>query len=350
MAERLRGWANAKRPKAFGAVALLGPSATPHEERIALDALASVTALWRDGSVTAAPPPRHRVVVWVSRSLGWSAEFGKKIVGPAPEAGLELGPETGLPHAAEVRERIANLSDSRSRLQTVRGLRLALKDRYLFTLPAVDLADMPDDAGLGQGLCVVVLGSRRWFVPLAQGLPLAEAAAALVGALEAAVVPEMHRLAGIDDASALVGTPPPGLAPPVRPERALATLRALLAERIPVGDHVVAAAVRDRLKAGDPPDAIVSHVRGLPGLQPLLWGNEPHRVRVLLPREIASRLAAGLAPDREDLGEVSRLVAGRSAPVLVVATAGARAKVRAALATAFPDLPVLAASECARHG
>jgi hypothetical protein len=343
MADAIAAWLAAGRPARFAAAALPGHGA--EATALALPALATASRSRRDEATHALPPLAEPVVVEVTDPLLMDEELANAIIGGDEEP-------------------------------TIAGLRERLRSRFRFRLPGVRLRGV-DDASAPRRVTVLFVGTPALTVtapggtvlalatpdearraglvavadaPAVDGVgcawvatPAASATVALrdpaygiVGALETAVLRALPRLIGLDDAAAII----PGLDDAMLP-RALAALRLLAADRTGIDDAVVEH-MRAGLAAGDDAETIVRHLRLLPGMRALLWGNEGGKRPVRL-AEIPA--AAGL-------GEaVARAIGDARDVALIAPSGGDRAALRAALAHLpapfawLADIPVLAESE-----
>jgi tetratricopeptide (TPR) repeat protein len=344
LAATVAGWAGRDRPPRFAATALLTPDAGAEPSQIALRALAAVSAERVDPGLVALPPNPEPIVVTVNDPLLMDEALANRIIGG------EDGPSiAGL--RRRLRERFA-FALAGVRLRGVdnpsapRRIGVLFRGREAATLTPPEGAALAlahpreaEAAGLTvlAGEAPAIEGLRCAWVSdgaEARGILVLHPAFALVGVLEGAVLGAMHRLTGLDEAwHALPALPEEAL------DDALAVLRHLLAERMPLGLPGVMEEVARRVAAGDEPEAVMAHLRALPALWPHLWGNEPGRQAVTLsPRQERAILDGRLAV-------LARWLKRREDPVLVVQLAGRRAALRRAVAERFPGLPVLAAIE-----
>ncbi len=131
-------------------------------------------------------------------------------------------------------------------------------------------------------------------------------------------------------------------------------IQALLAERTPIVDLP---AIHRRFLELEATRAdamrMLAEIRQLPELRPRLWGNEGARRSLLLGPRLTQALRS---PERGDGSALEGCVcevvqraeaAGEGPALLIVPVAAQRARVRAMLAAALPELPVLAAAEAA---
>jgi tetratricopeptide (TPR) repeat protein len=347
LAATVAGWTGRGHPARFAAAALLTPDRWAEPSRIAMRALAAASAERVDPERVALPPIREPIVVTVNDPLLMDEALANRIIGgeDAPSiAGLRRRLRERFGFAlAGVRLRGVDDASAPRRIGVLfRGYEAAT-----LTPPegaALALAHPREAAAAGltvlPGEAPVIDGLRCAWVPdgaAAPGILVLHPAFALVGVLEGAVLGAMHRLTGLDEAWHTLP------AEPALPEEALgealAVLRHLLAERMPLGRPGVMEEAARRIAAGDGPAQVMTHLRAMPALWPHLWGNEPGRRAVPLTPEGERRVLDGR------LDALAAVLEGVEDPVLVVKLAERRAAVRAAVAARFPDLPVLAASE-----
>lgn len=343
-AARVSGWEQAARPPRFAAVSLLGPDPWTEPCWTGRRALADAVRDRIDPARVALPQPVEPIVVAVNDPLLTDEALANRIIsgtdGPSiaalrrrlqerhafPLAGVRI---RGIADE-EAPNRIALLfrGHEAAALTPPEGADLALA--HPREAGAAGLAVLPGEAPRIDGL------ATAWVAPgwRAPGIAVLHPAFAIVGLLEAAVLGAMDRLLGFDEAAQVL----PGLGEE-RLAEGLVVLRHLLRERMPLGLPGVAEEVTRLVAAGERPEAVMARLRALPALWPHLWGNEPGRRAVPLPPGLEREVLEGR------LGGLARALAGIEEPVLVVALAARRAAVREALAGAFPDLPVLAASE-----
>ncbi len=339
-------WIGAGRPPRLAATTLFGRSGQEEDRYTAL-ALTWGSASWSDTERVARPSLAEPVVV-----------------------------AAGSPLLAD--HVLANRMISDLAVPSIARLRPWLARRYLIELPVVRLhpdaapqgtitivvdgkgvlaASVPTKACLLPAAHVAAAGatplaapapriegvSYRW-VPRASA-PSGSLAAdfAVIGLLEQAALRHMAARLGIEDTLRIL----PGLTPTLMP-RAVATLRALLAERLPLGLPRITEIVRGRVLAGDAPDAIVAQLRALPGLATQLWGREADREPVMIDEALSQRLVGALDDAKSGTAAIEAVLDRAKAivaPVLVVARAEHRRPVRDAVAPRCPDLPVLSHAE-----
>lgn len=250
----------------------------------------------------------------------------------------------------EVAQRLIGAEGAGVETPTIRGLRLALNERFGIALPGVR---MHMDWALRAGQAVVKIDGRRaggtdqndlaqaddaalWWIGAIGAHP---ALLALVGA----ALRHSHRL-------------PPNEAAGSRAEDEARAL--MLADRMPYG--LLAQPLRERMKGDIDPVSATAALRislaqdterGIP-----LWGNEQRRTLLLLDRTKEDELQKGIVPGiglaigpaqfRDLTGALRRrLDDSEATPALVVRNLALRPLLRALLADGFPDLPVLALAE-----
>ncbi|WP_291297128.1 hypothetical protein [Elioraea sp.] len=364
MADRLRAWVRSGKPARFAPVALLARPYTARAEASAVAALTRATDPGRDEGRVALPPTPDAIAIEAADPLLAERAMAQHLIGQASDSG---------------------------NTPSVLGLYVRLRETYRFELPVVPLRRVatqpvpgqvtillrgravhrlivPDDARLALSPPEVVAAAGctplaapaptingvacAWVGPgpVPETLLLLPAGFAVLGALETAVLRAMHRLTGLDDADAALPDLPHHLLP-----AALVALRALMRERTPIGEAMVADRLRARLAAGEAPEEIAARIRTLPAVSPLLWGNEPGRVAVTLPARLQaaveklgrSRMPRALATLIHQA--VTGAIGASPSAVLVVATDTIRRRVRTALTDTLPDgqpdLPILTVTE-----
>ena len=343
-AGRIAGWTGAGGPSAFAAAALLGPNPWADPCWTGLRALAEATRHRLDPESVALPPIVEPIVVTVNDPLLMDEALANRIISGAEGpsiAGLRrrLRERYGFPLAGVRIRGVADEAAPRRIAVLFRGSEAAA----LTPPEGAQLALAHPKEAAGAGLAVLEGEAPRieglataWIAPgwRPPGIAVVHPASALVGVLETAVLRAMPRLLGLGEAWQMLQDPEEETL-----AEALAVLRHLLAERMPLGLPGVMEEVARRLAAGDSPEAVMAHLRSLPALRPHLWGNEPGRRAVPLAPEDERQVLDGR------LDALAALLEGVEEPVLVVTVAARRAAVRAAVAARFPDLPVLAASE-----
>jgi flagellar biosynthesis component FlhA len=132
-------------------------------------------------------------------------------------------------------------------------------------------------------------------------------------------------------------------------------VRALAAERVPVGDFpTVYGIFRSAMDAGRPHHEIVDQVRRAPTIRPRLWGNDGARALLPLDPRLAERVAVavdarGRVSDERAADEIVRAVgealAGHRGAALIAPDAGTRRGLWRIVAPHHPDVPILARAE-----
>lgn len=354
MAAALSAWRASGRGDRFAAAALIGTGEAA--SLLAFPALAEATRELLDPARAVRPPPAEPVVVAVNDPLLMDEALAHAII---------AGPEE--PTIAALRERMNARFRFRLPGVRLRGVDDPAAPRRI-TINLAGRAELsltaPEDAVLA--LASPEEARRAGLAPLADAAPavndvacawvaagghsdvvaLRHPAYAIVGALETALLRALPRLVGLDDAAAAL----PYLTEALLP-RALSALRLLHADRMPIDDAVLSV-LRAGLEAGESPEALVHGLRLLPGIRPMLWGNEAGRrpVRPAQPLVRAILAEAGRGIGDANAAALAEAVGEGGAPVLL-ARAAERQALRAALrhpprAHAWlADIPVLAEAE-----
>lgn len=346
MAERLRDWVRSGRPPRQAALALLAGEPVEETERFAFDVLSRTASSWREEGRVAMAIPAEPIVVGAAAPLLVDGALANRLLHD------------------EV-------------LPSIRRLRERLRQRYGLALPSVRLRGDGAEPGSARAIldgveeltlaippdCHLVAASMSQGgvpAPLIEGEPyrwapgdasprgrdILPADFVLIGLLEDAFLRRMATHLGLDVAATILSDLPAAMLKP-----AVRALRALIAERMPVGLPEMSAMLRERLDAGDEPSAIVARLRAAPGFRRHLWGNEKWRTPITLDAkdvEVLSRRSDWpLDTDAQARleADVSARVRDVAEPVLVVSSPALRARLASALAPRFSGFPVLAESE-----
>jgi hypothetical protein len=359
MAGAIEAWLAAGRPPRFAAAALVGHNHADAAAQLAFPALAAATRNRRDGVENALPPIVEPVVVEVTDPLLMDEALAHAIIGGEVE-----------PTIASLRERLR--ARFRFRLPGVRlrgvddpdnqrqitilfagapALTITAPARARLALAAAEEARLAGLTPLPGEVPTVNGVTCTWVAAPASSavVALRDPAYAIVGALETAVLRALPRLIGLDDAAAII----PGLDDAMLP-RALAALRLLFADRTAIDDAMVEH-LRHGLAEGDDAATIVAEMRLLPGMRPLLWGNEDARRAVRPGQSLMASLQteAGAGLSQASAEAVAALMGASRHAVLIAGLPAERAAIRAALSRPpkaldwLADIPVLAEGEWA---
>lgn len=357
IAHRIKAWLSEGRPERFAAVALLGTGRAT--DMLAMPALAASAKDRIDPRAYAIPAAPEPVVVEVTDPLLVDEALAHAIIGGE-----------AAPTIAALRERLRARFGFRLPGVRLRGVDDPIEQRRITVRlggrPTPPLCCVPPGAALAlasagaarqAGLMPVagrapeVDGSACTWVKAGErgsgAVAVRDPAYAIVGTLETALLRNLPRLVGLDDASALL----PALDDAALPA-ALSVLRALLAERTGI-DDAVRAHVAAGLAAGDTAGEIVRTLRLKLGFRGLLWGNErgrhPLRLSDTLLGGAISAAPHGVEPATAT--DIAAAIAEDRMVTVLVPNGQMRHALRAALSSPpeshawLADIPVLAEDE-----